>query len=377
MANSNYVGPKAAKLEKELEYTGKKLRIGIVGIGNIATVHLEAYKKVPQAEIVAACDIDEDRLNLACDANGIEKRYTSIEEMVANEELDAIDVCVWNCNHAKCAIYGLEHGLHVLCEKPMAYNAEQALEMQKAAEKSGKLLMIGFVMRFAEKTKVALELVENGMMGDIYLAKATYMRRHGCPGGWFCDKERSGGGPVIDLGVHVIDQIRYIMGGPKPISVYAATSSAIGTRPELVNKFGYSSGNKFDRGIADCEDSGVALIRYDNGAVTLLETSFDIHDSGDAAKNGTIVYGTKGGLEMRGPEATLYTTVNNRLADISIVPPDEDMFAQQFINEMQHFVDCALNGKKCIAPPEDGVWVMKILDAIYESAKTGHEVIIK
>lgn len=377
MANSNYVGPKAVKLEKQEAYEGKKLRIGMVGMGNIATVHLEAYKKVKEAEIVAACDIDEDRLNLACDANGIEKRYTSIEDMVANEELDAIDVCVWNCNHAKCAIYGLEHGLNVLCEKPMATSEREAAEMLKAAEKSGKLLMIGFAMRFAEKTRVAQELIEKDMMGDIYYSKGTYIRRHGCPGGWFCDKERSGGGPVIDLGVHVIDQIRYLMGCPKPVSVYAATSNALGIRPELKNKFAYSSGNKFDRGIADCEDSAVAMVRYDNGAVMMLETSFDLNDSGDASKNGTVIYGTKGGLEMSGPNAIFYTTVNDRLADISIIPPDEDMFAAQFKDEMQHFVDCALKGEKCIAPAEDGVWVMKILDAIYESAKTGHEVIIK
>lgn len=372
MAKSDYSGPKAVNLEKKEEYTGKKLRVGLVGVGNIAAAHIEAYGQVPQAEIVAACDIDEERLHVACDMNGIEKRYTSLEEMVSNEELDAIDVCVWNCNHAKCAIYGLEHGLHVLCEKPMAFNAEQAIEMKKAADKAGKLLMIGFVKRFFDETSMVQDFVKNGMMGDIYYSTAIIKRRHGNPGGWFCDKDRSGGGPIIDLGVHVLDFTRYLMGCPKAVSVYAFTSSAIGPRLDLINKPGYLvSKSIFDNGVANCEDMGVALIRYDNGAVTLLEASYDINGEG---KSETMIYGTKGSY-LSGEEPVFYTTINNRLADIHMIPKTEP--EQVFVKEIQHFVDCALNGTKCIAPADDGVEVMKILDAVYESAKTGHEVILK
>ena len=292
--------------------------------------------------------------------------------MIANEELDAIDVCVWNCNHAKCSIYGLEHGLHVLCEKPMAYNAEEAMAMQKAAEKSGKLMMVGFVMRFEETTKIAMELVENGMLGDPIYSKATYLRRHGAPGGWFCDKARSGGGPIIDLGVHVIDQTRYVMGLPKPVSVFAFTSNAIGTRPDLTNKVDWTpQPSKFDNGVSDCEDIGAALVRYDNGAVTLLEASYDFHGTGVGAK---AIYGSKGGIEI-GDDLVFRSTLNNRLSNTTF---EKNTSAPDiFVSEMSHFVDCCLNGTECMAKAEDGVWVMKILDAIYESAKTGHEVIIK
>lgn len=364
--------PVMAEHKIKEEYTGKKLRIGIVGTGNIAETHINAYKEVPAAEIVAACDIDSERLKLTCDKHNINKRYDSIEEMIANEELDAINVCVWNCNHAKCAIYGLERGLHVLCEKPMAYSAEEAIAMKEAADKAGKLLMVGFVKRFGDDTALAQEFIDADMLGVPYYSKATYLRRHGAPGGWFCDKARSGGGPIIDLGVHVIDHTRYLMGSPKPVSVYAMYSSAIGTRPELINQVGWTPmKSKFDTGVSDCEDFGVALIRYDNGAVTLLETSYDYHGEN---KGETWIFGTKGGMQVSG-DMRFKTTINNRLADILPVKNTKD--TDPFIKEMEHFVDCALNGTPCNASAEDGIWVMKILDAIYESARTGHEVIIK
>ena len=127
----------------------KKLRIGMIGAGNIAKAHLDAYKNVPDAEIVAVRDINRENLDEVADLYNIPNRYDSVEEMLAGCELDAADVCVWNCNHAKCSIAALNAGLHVLCEKPMAYNAQEAEDMKKAAEANGKLLMIGFVLRFS------------------------------------------------------------------------------------------------------------------------------------------------------------------------------------------------------------------------------------
>lgn len=365
--------PTPLVFEDEVKPVTKKLRIGLIGAGGIANAHLEAYQKVPEAEIAAICDIDTERMAITAQRFGIpaEHTYASKEEMIANEQLDAADVCVWNCNHAECTIYALEHGLNVLCEKPMAYNADQAIAMKEAADKAGKLLMIGFVLRFSDETAMIQRFADD--LGDIYYAKAQYMRRHGAPGGWFCDKARSGGGPVIDLGVHVIDQTRLMMGLPKPVSVFASISYNLGDRPELINKIGWAPRkSKFDTGISDVEDFGTALIKYDNGATLLLETSYDLNGSGASAK---ILYGTKGGVEIGNGAPKIYTTMHNQLIDISPVMPGgpDDMF----VKEMRHFVDCCLNGTKCIAPAEDGIWVMKILDAIYESARTGHEVTIK
>ncbi len=350
-----------------------KVKIAMIGAGNIANAHLAAYKSVPDAEIYAACDINEERLNETCDKFGIERRYTDVDEMLkALPELDAADVCVWNCSHAECSIKALNAGLHVLCEKPMAYNAEQAEEMQKAAEKNGKLLMIGFVLRFSDEAKIAMDFIDNGYLGDIYYSKAQYVRRHGNPGGWFCDKARSGGGPIIDIGVHVIDLTRYLMGNPKPVSVYAAAYDNIGKRDYLKTSVGWMPRVAKPDDPCTVEDFATAIIRYDNGAVTQLETAYSINGEDMGKKQ---IFGTKAGLDLS-DGVKLYSVYNDFLADINVNTQNYKDSADMFVSEMSHFVDCIVNGTECRAKARDGVEIMRILDAIYESAKTGHEVIL-
>ena len=352
----------------------KKLRIGLVGAGNIAKAHLNAYKNVANAEIVAVCDIDEKVLKATAEQFGIAKAYTSETDMIRNEELDAVDVCVWNCNHASCSIEALNAGLHVLCEKPMATCAEEAKAMIEAAQKNNKLLMIGFVLRFGDEAKIAKDFIDNDYLGDIYYSKATYLRRHGAPGGWFTDKSRSAGGPVIDLGVHVIDLTRYLMGRPKALSVFASTENRLKNRPYLKTSVGWKPDGACKEDIYDVEDFAVALIKYEGGKTTLLETSYSLNGETVTKKE---LFGTKGGVDLNGQKLKIYTEVNDFLADITPVTSNYNESRDMFEAEMEHFVDCALNGTECIASAEDGLEVMKILDAIYESARTGHEVIIK
>lgn len=351
-----------------------KLRIGIVGAGNIARFHLESYKQVKDAEIVAICDFNAKVLEETAKRYGIEKTYASEAEMLANETLDAADICVWNCSHAECSIMALNAGLHVLCEKPMATSAEEAQEMLDAAKKNDRLLMIGFVMRFGKEAKVAKDFIDQDYLGDIYYSKATYLRRHGAPGGWFTDKARSAGGPVIDLGVHVIDFNRYLMGRPKALSVFASTEDRLKNRPYLKNEVGYKPEGAGKDDVYDVEDFAVALIKFEGNKTTLLETSYSLNGEGVTRKE---LFGTKGGFKMEGTDLKLYTVINDYLADVTPdingCAGDEDMF----VAEMRHFVDCALNGTPCIAPAEDGLEIMKILDAIYESARTGHEVVLR
>lgn len=351
-----------------------KIKIAIIGAGNIAQSHLDSYKKVEDAEIYAVCDINPVRLNETADKFGIERRYTDVDTMLAElPELDAADVCVWNCNHAECTIKALKAGLNVLCEKPMAYNAQQAQEMLDIAKENGKLLMIGFVCRFSKEAKIAGDFINQGYLGDIYYSKAQYVRRHGNPGGWFADKSRSGGGPVIDLGVHVIDLTRYLMGNPKPVSVYAITYDNIGKRDYLKTRVEWSPRDAKPDDPCTVEDFAGAYIKYDNGAVTHLEASFSFNGEEIYKQQ---LYGTKGGIDIT-DGAKLYTEYNGYLADINL-KTDRYKYAcdNEFDEEMAHFVDCVKNGTKCIAPAEDGVEIMRILDAIYESARTGHEVIL-
>lgn len=351
----------------------KKLKIGMVGAGNIANTHLDAYRRLENVEIAAICDINAERLKETADLFAIPKRYATEAEMLANEQLDAADVCVWNCNHAKCAIDALDAGLHVLCEKPMAYSVKEAEEMLEAAKRNNRLLMIGFVLRFDTESRIAKDFIDNGYMGDIYYSKATYLRRHGSPGGWFSNKALSGGGPVIDLGVHVIDLTRNLMGNPKPISVFASTSDLLQDRKFLKTNVGWIPKDAKPDDPFNVEDFAVAMIKYEGGKTTLLETSYSLNGEDTTKKE---FFGTKGGMKLDAEGLKIYTVMNDFLADVTPHTNNYKYGKPMFDAEMAHFVDCVLNGTPCKAPAEDGVVIMKILEAIYESARTGHEVLL-
>ncbi len=351
----------------------EKIKIGIIGVGSISKQHISGYNANPDAELYAFCDIDEKKLEKKGAEYGITKLYTDYNEMLALPEIDAVSVCTWNAAHKECAIAALKAGKHVLCEKPMAMSKEEALEMQKVADEAGKLLMIGFVRRHGNDTAVIKDFIDTDSLGELYYAKATYLRRNGNPGGWFGNKALSGGGPLIDLGVHVIDFVRYLMGNPKAVSVYGATFNKLGDRPHIKGKDGYISETNNVENICDVEDLATALIKFDNGAVLSIEASFSLNIKKDEGE--IQLFGTKGGAKFA-PELEIYTEINDYLTDISFNMPTAPQFGQIFINEIAHFIDCIKNGTECIAPAEDGVELMAILDAIYESARTGHEVIL-
>lgn len=349
----------------------KKIKIGIIGTGNIGHTHIEAYLKNPSVELYAFCDIDKERVEKVGKKYEITKTYTELDEMLKLEELDAVSVCTWNSAHAACTIAALNAGKHVLCEKPMAMNAKEAEEMKAAAEKSGKLLMIGFVRRFGNDCKVLKDFISEDLFGEIYYSKATYLRRNGNPGGWFGDKSRSGGGPLIDLGVHVIDLVRFLMGNPKPVSVYGATFQKLFDRRELKDKKGYVAASKKEGDICDVEDLVSALVRFDNGAVLSIEASFSLNMKKDEGK--IELFGTKGGANIN-PEIEMYTEMNGYMVDVNMNMPTALSFDGLFENEINHFVECVKDGIPCISPAEEGIEIMRILDGIYESARTGHEV---
>lgn len=356
----------------------KKLRLGMIGAGNIANTHLSRYINNPNVELAAICDIDIDKANRTADKFGIPNRYPSAEAMLKAEALDAADVCVWNCSHAECTIAALNAGLNVLCEKPMAMTVAEAEAMKEAADKNGKLLMLGFVTRFSNEARITKDFIDNGNLGDVYYSKATYVRRHGNPGGWFSDISRSGGGPIIDIGVHPLDLTRYLMGNPKPASVYCVSANELHTdRANLKTRVGwYPEGADPKKDICNVESSAVGIIRYENGASTLLECSYNLHAPSKGDNNGRMLFGTKGGLDI--DNMILYTDVNGFMVDAKLQDVNNYTEAKEmFQAEMDHFVDCCLNGTECISPAEDGVVIMKILRALYESAETGKSVDIK
>lgn len=353
----------------------EKVRIGIIGTGSISEAHIHGYKSMEHVEVVAACDLDEAKVKRYAKKHNIPHTFTDYNELLKMERLDAVSVTTWNNSHAPISIAAMQAGKDVLCEKPLAMNAEEAKEMVRVSEETGQLLMVGFVRRFESNAQYIREAVANDELGQIYYAKTGYMRKWGNPGGWFCDKKRSGGGPVIDLGVHVIDLIRYLTGKPKPVSVMASTFSYLGMKPEMKGIEKYTSSDyDANNPYCDVEDSATALIKFDNGMTLSIETSWVLNTKEN--NNYLMLYGDKAGVKME-PELEFYKEINQYYINEKPVIQINNDFDQIFKRETAHFIDCVMNNTPCTNPGQDGVEIMKILDAIYESAETGHEVIIK
>ena len=349
------------------------LKVGIIGNGGIAHCHADGYKELgDRVKIVACCDINEEKAKKFAEEYDIPNYYIDCKDMLAKEEIDVISVCTWNSAHAPCTIAALDAGCNVICEKPMAMNADEAEAMKAAAEKNGRLLMLGFVRRHGNDAHDAKALIENGDLGEVYYAKATYLRRCGCPGGWFGDKTYSGGGPLIDLGVHVIDLIRYLIGNAKPVTVFGFTSDKIGAR-DHIGTTGWTSETVVEKPVFNVEDLATAMIKFDNGAVLQVETSFNLNKKN--SEGDIELFGSKAGLTLDPFE--LHTEYANNLADISIRGDHSFDFHRDFNREIKNFVDAVEGKAECIATAEDGVILMKVIDAVYLSAKTGKSVDIE
>ena len=357
----------------------KKFKVGIIGTGSIGSCHASSYvelAKEGKCELIACCDLDRKKALAFAEKYGIPKEnvYTKFEKMIEEVKLDCVSVTTWNRSHMAPTVYALDHGINVLCEKPTAMNTSQALKMKEAADRSGKILQIGFVRRFGDDAALAKKLIDAGEIGELYYAKAFYMRQRGCPGGWFADKSYSGGGPLIDLGVHVIDLIRYLTGGPKAVEVFGTTNRGLMSEGMDVGAWNpsESNGRVFKK---DVEDITTAMIRFDNGMVLNFEATFNLNMP-EEGRNGVEIFGKKNGVVV-----TDRTRIARPLPEKSKVKipeePQQFGFTKGLKDEADEFLRTCRTGKQTITTPEDGVEVMRIIDAIYKSAKLGHSVTIK
>lgn len=344
-----------------------KIRIGIIGAGNIAqNAHIPAYLKQKDVELVAVCDIKEERAKEVAQKYDMKYAVTDFNDLAAIDEIDAVSVCTWNNGHAPAVIAAAKAGKHILCEKPMSMNPAESEEMKRAVRENNVTFMMGFVNRFRSDSKVIKEMAEAGKFGEIYTAKAGWLRRRGTPLGWFTDLSKSGGGPVIDIGVHVIDLTWYFMGKPKPVSVSAATYNKIGNYKTK----GVDRWKAFDTDnlVFETEDSACGMIRFENSATMLFEVSFAIN--GKETGPYSQIFGTKAGASF--DPLTIYGEDENYLVDSQPKYLKEDPFD----NEIRHFLDCIKEGREPISPVEDGVQIQRILNGIYDSARLGKEIIL-
>ena len=344
-----------------------KLRCAVIGLG-MGRGHVAGYQSHPGAEVTAIADPDAKRLQSVGDQYGIKNRYASGEEMLRKEKLDVVSVATPNKFHKPLTLAALKAGCHVLCEKPMAMSAAEARAMLAAAEKGGRRLMINFSFRFKEVAQALKSRVDGGVLGDVYFARTIWQRRRGIPGfgGWFGQKALSGGGPLIDLGVHRIDLALWLMGYPQPVWVMG------GTYDHLASALARKQGVKFD-----VEDFAVGLVKFDNGATLEVEASWAGHIKEHELME-TRLLGIRGGLVYRNVgegyefEAEIYTEHEGHHFDARLHPGGTAVQGA-----MYHFADCILNDKPHMATGREGLIVMQLLDALYKSASTGRPVSIR
>ncbi len=342
----------------------EKIRVGIVGAGNIAqSAHLPVYVERDDVEVVAIADWNLERAQEAAKKFGIPNAFQNVEELLANVDVDYIDICVWNRSHAPVAIAAARAGKDILCEKPMAINLEDALEMEKVIRECGVRFMLAVPTRYSTEAQLLNQMRKEGKLGEIYYAKTANVRRRGTPIGWFTDTSKSGGGPVIDIGVHCIDRTWYLMGRPRPVRVSATVSHAIGDfKTKGVNRW---TALDSDVTAFDTEDSAAGAIHFENGATLLFEVSWALNAP---PADYTQVCGTKAGATLN--PLTIYGEDMGYLTDNKPTVLDCNIFAE----EIEHFIHCLRTGEEVESPLEDGVTVQRMLQGIYDSARLGREV---
>ena len=354
--------------------TEAKLRVGVIGVGFIGKVHLEAFAAVPDAEVVAICDIRPDRLEEMAAEFDIADSYDDYEDVLKRKDIDAVSVCTPNDLHAPITVAALKTGKHVLCEKPLTTSMTEALAMTKAAKAAKKALVVAFSHRRRGDVKWLKQAVGEGLFGDLYYAKAMWWRRSGIPawGAWFIDKSRSGGGPLIDLGVHMLDMSLYLLGDPRVLSVSASTWAELGPRGK-----GYyyppAHNQKFT-----VEDLASAFIRLEGGKTLTLEASWATYGKYNDAF-GVSLFGSNGGAEL---EVSDYSNVDTLRvftemggAPVTMRPAPE--IGHGHTTVAREFTDLILNGDPTSQAGLDGVRRAQVIQAIYLSALEGREVAVE
>ncbi len=351
---------------------GNKLRVGLVGCGSIARQrHLPFWRELEEesrVEIVAVCDVVNERAQEEAVLCKNARAYTNYDDMLSEVELDIVDVCTQNRMHAANSIQALKKGCHVLVEKPMAMSSRECKTMIKAAEIAGKKLMVAQHMRFEAANEKLKAVIDSGDVGEIYTAQAQWLRRRGIPGwGRFHIKEESLGGPLIDIGVHMLDLTLWLMGFPKPVSASGKIYRMFGDRPDLVNAdwgVGYPS-KEFD-----VEDYATALIRFENNLTLQLSVSWAANIAEETHQ--IMLLGDKAGVSNN--PLAVYGFDENALTSRKYDWIPEKIGHRE---EIRHFTDCIEQEKPVLVLPEQSLTVQQIIDAIYESSEKNKEVAIR
>lgn len=365
---------KASKSTEITKTAAGPIRFAAIGTGNIfKAVHIKPLVDNADVQVVALCDVVETKAKALAKEYGVSKTCKNYKDILKLKDVDAVDICTPNKFHSEIAVAALEAGKHVMCEKPDAVSPAEAQRMADAAKASGKTLMVMRNNRMRPDSMFLKKYIASGAMGDIYAGRVGWIRRRGIPGkgGWFTTKELSGGGPLIDLGVHMIDLAIWLMGNPRPVAVSGATYCKFANADVKGDSANSGFGEAKAGGIFDVEDLAMGFVRFDNGAS--LQIEFSWASNIEQEKNFVELRGEKSGacLDSSLP-LKLFTEIQGTQCDILPRIPT-NVWATHGLY-LDHFVDVLKDRAKPMFVPQDGVHMIQILGAIYESAQTGKEV---
>ncbi len=353
---------------KEVDVS-KILKVGVVGVGGIAKTHMPGWAASEHAEVVAGSDISAEALENWGAVYGVTKLASDPAELFRDPDIDIIDVCTPNRYHAPISIAALDAGKHVLCEKPLAPTPEEIEAMIAARDRTGKLLMTAQHFRFRGDSQALKAEAAAGALGEVYHARSWMLRR-----GWlpvrpgFIYKKHSGGGPTIDVGVHILDLTLWLMGNPQPVAVSGVAKAPLALREGAFSQWRLDPIPKD----MDVEDFAAAFVRFENGATLVLETSWLLHHDTPGEDTQIWLYGTEGGCHWPSTKI-LETNYETRQFSNRFLQLTQDKMEPHAL-ECVAFAKAITEGAPSPVPAEESLQVQQILDGIYRSEREGGEV---
>lgn len=341
------------------------VRMGIIGAGWPGAAHARGCAEAGGYKVVGVADLIPARRRQIVSEFGATKEYADAKELIADGDIDAVAIGLPNHLHAATAMAALRAGKHVVCETPPTLNAKEAKQVAAAAMRAGKVVLYGFQRRFGGAEQASKQAIAKGYAGDIYHARASWTRTRGVPAGtgWFTDKSTSGGGALIDIGVHMLDLAWHLLGQPKPLAVFAAAHQKLG--PETSNNGAYN-----------VDDATFALLRFAGAKTLELGASWALNQPPQQQGIVCRLHGDKGAVDVYTPGgAVLYRnfSAKGEAKAAPLKPPRVVAHAAL----MRHLRECIAGKSQPLVGANEGVALMQMIDAMYKSAATGKSVAIR
>jgi predicted dehydrogenase len=333
----------------------EKLKIGVIGLGWVSQIfHLPTLKKLGDVEITAICDRDKSKAKYIGEKFGIAKTYTDYEEMLSKEDLNAVDICTPTDSHKNISMAALQKGLDVFVEKPIARHYAEALEISETAIKSKRKLMVGMNNRFRPDMMMLKSIIEAGELGNIFYAKAGWIKKLSSVNPWLTQKDKAGGGVFLDLGLVTLDTLLWALNFPQIRRVNAVT---------------------YNHTTKSVEDSCVTFFETQNNAALILEVSWSFQTVADSFY--CDIFGTKGSSNLNPLRINKLISGNIVSVSPTKLETQQNISKKSYENELKHFVGAAKGLHPIISTAEEAVQRMKVVEAVYKSAKLKKEVVLK